>query len=161
MCEQQLGAATSPVAGHWAQLCHTIALGGCSASPPPRFATAPFILIPWSSVFSAALRHVCLGDVLHARSLKAMWVKVSAFRRARGSCYSSGSLWTFVLQRNPTNTQARLQGWQITAGKDSRSLETAPSASVATAEKAPRIQPSHVCFHRPGIQNHRLTDGRG
>lgn len=99
MREQQLGAAASPLAGRRVQLRQAVASGGCSASPPPQFATACFILIPRPSVFSAGLRHACLGDALHTRSLKARRVKASA-----GSWDPSGSLRTSGLQSSPTNT---------------------------------------------------------
>lgn len=147
MREQQLGAAASPLAGRQVQLRHTIALGGCSASPLPQFATARFIVIPQSSVFSAGLRHMCLGDALYTRSLKARWVKASAFRRARGSCYSSGSLRTSGLQCNPTNTPAWLQGWQITVGAWRDHLQPA----LPPPRKCCVSSPGHVCFHGPGI----------
>lgn len=57
MQEEQLRAAASPLAFCQVQLHYTIDLGGSSASPPPWFATASFILIQQSSDFSAELRH--------------------------------------------------------------------------------------------------------
>ena len=152
MREQQLGAAASPLARCRVQLRHTIASGACSASAPPRFATARCILIPQPSVFSAGLRHACLGDVLYTVSLKATWVKASASQRARGSCYSSGSLRTSGLQCNPTNTPARLQGWQITGGGTAGAWRDHLQPALPPLRKRCVGSPSHVCFHGHGIR---------
>lgn len=137
MREQQPGAAASPPAG----IGHAMALGGCSACPPPHFATAPIILMPRSSVFSAELRHVCLGDVLHTRSLKAMWVKASAFQRAGGSLLFIGITVDIWLALQPHKHTGMTAG----TGDHSGSLESPPSDTTATAEKALCIQPQpHV-----------------
>lgn len=97
-------------------------LWGLLSQPPPPPATASFSLISQSSVLSWAETRV-FGRLLYTRSPRTTWVKAAAFQRARGSCYSSGSLQTTDLQCSPRNTSARWQGWQITVGRESRSLE--------------------------------------
>lgn len=108
--------------------------GGCSASPllhQPLPVSASFHRVQ----FSAGLRHVSLGGCCTPEHPEQHGLKL-LLSREPGSCYSPGSLQTPDLQCSPRNTSARWQGWQITVGRESRSLEWSSPARAGTRESA-------------------------